>query len=223
MTPEQPKHKYLKILLIILGIEILISAVFLGYLYYKNKISKTETATTTSKTTTPTKTAKETDRKPACSGPDELTPEERALLEGAPTVNNTTYHFSYKVLTEWQAALTNNDNIASFAFWPWGDESLAAINLIVTAGEDAVADFPLGELAEVSHRTVNIDCIDATYTVYQPTHNEHWDKDEYHIRTTFSKDSVPYLIVLNYPFQGASADGDTIDAYNAILKTIDFE
>jgi len=222
MIPEQPKHKYLKVLLIILGIVILCSAVFLGYLYYKNKTSKAETATTTSKTT-PTKTGTEADRKPACSGPDELTAEETALFEGAPTIDNAAYHFSYKVLPEWQAALYNTDNLASFANFPWGDESLAAINLMIIVGEEKVAEFPIGELAEVSHRTVNIDCIDATYTVYQPTNNEHWDKDEYHIRTTFTKDGVPYLIVLNYPFQGASADGDVVDAYNTTLKTIDFE
>lgn len=151
----------------------------------------------------------------------ELTADERDLLADWPTENNATYSFSYQHPRQWQAAISNNDQMASFAQWPWGDESLAAINLIVAVG-DKVADFSVGALVEVSHRTIPVGCVEATYTVYEETRNERWDKDEYHIRTTFTKDGIPYLIILNYPFQGASADGDTVDAYNIVLKTLTF-
>lgn len=150
-----------------------------------------------------------------------LTDEERDLSADWSIENNATHDFSYKHPRQWQAAISNNDQMASFAQWPWGDESLAAVNLIVVVG-DKVADFPVGALVEESHRTVPVGCVDATYTVYEKTHNERWDKDEYHLRTIFAKDGVPYLIILNYPFQGASADGDVVEAYDIVLKTLTF-
>jgi hypothetical protein len=217
MDPK-PSPKYLKILLIIFAVVLVAAVSYFAYL-----TSKAKQATVVAIPASPTRsgTAQPTGASASpCVSPT-FSAEETAILDQ--NISNPTYHFTYKILHEWVAAITNNDQMASFAEFPWGDESLAAINLMVIVGNEKVGQFPVGDLVEESSRTVSIDCINATYKVYQKTHNDRWDKDEYHIRTTFSKDGVPYLIILNYPFQGASADGDTVDAYNSFLKTIDFE
>ena len=155
--------------------------------------------------------------------PSVLTSEETALFENSQNISNNTYHFTYKVIKEWGAALSNNDKIGSFAEFPWGDESLAAVNLIVVSGSEGVKEFPIGDLVEATHKTVKVDCIDAIYTIYKNDKNDRTDKEYGHIRTTFTKNNIPYIIILNYPLQGASADGDEIDAYNITLKTIKFD
>lgn len=208
------------ILIIILALIIVAGGIW-GWWRYSNLQKETESAKKTNEVSQPgTKAGGAGAGAGDCAST--LTEEERDLSADWPTENNATYDFSYKHPRQWQAAISNNDQMASFAEFPWGDESLAAINLMVVVG-DKVADFPVGALVEESHKTVPVGCVDATYTVYQRTHNERWDKDEYHIRTTFTKGDVPYLIILNYPFQGASADSDTIEAYDIVLKTLTFE
>ncbi len=217
--------KNLKVLIIILAVVILAGIGVFCYQHFSKADDKASVALvsppptgTISPRTEPSPTASPFG---VCT-PPVLSEEETAILDQ--TVNNATYHFSYKIPREWAAAGSNTDTYASFAEFPWGDESLAAVNFIMLVGNEDVADFPVGDLVEEESRSINVgpDCVPATYKVYQKTRNERWDKDEYHIRVTFTRSGIPYLVILNYPFQGASADGDVVDTFNSVLKTIDF-
>lgn len=215
---ETPKYKYLKILLTILAATTVMAGGALVYLFYYYEGEFQPSFIKTFKN----QAAEEGAEEEIANCPWEFTEEERLLMEDWQTFTNNTYHFSFKLPRQWEAAISNNDNMASFAEFPFGDESLAAINLISVVG-DETENYPVGDLTEKERKSFTVGCQEATYIEYEETENVHWEMNEHHFRTSFTKEETPYLMILNFPVQGASADGDTIEAYNLVLKTFEFE
>jgi hypothetical protein len=151
---------------------------------------------------------------PTGEGPCNITftEEENLMMEGWVEYTNNTYNYSFKHPASWMIMDTYPDSLEA-------GESLH-FEFFVLAGDtlydDILPDYPFsvedGYVKEVY-------CTQAfQFKVSQPAPNE-WKG----VATYIIYDGTPYQTWVRFLDEGASVTADTIELYNLILKTFEFE
>jgi hypothetical protein len=141
-----------------------------------------------------------------------FTAEENLMMEGWVKYTNNTYHYSFMHPDGWMIMDTYTESLEA-------GESLY-FEFFVLAGDtlndDIIPDYPFsvedGYVKEVY-------CTKAyQLRVSQPPPNE-WEG----VATYIIYDEIPYLTWVRFKGEGASVMADTIELYDLILKTFEFE
>lgn len=169
-----------------------------------NSAKKDETAKDTTNNTQTTKTTT------SCAST--LTDSDKIMIETWKTYENTTHNYSFKYPENW-AITANEDDIVSFT-----DEADKTSFEFVSGTSGGSTD----GLEKTSEKESTIACEKATVQYYEAITPITGGHDRY-ITANFKKDGTWYMIDVSYEYIGASLSSDIVEAYDLILKTIEFK
>ncbi len=138
----------------------------------------------------------------------ELTSADKDMIEDWKEIFNSKHNFSFKYPKTW-TIVTNKDDFIEIR----GNE--AEISLKVVAGSSRIEIEDNYQKKDESK--IKVFCQDAQKIIYSGDDNFNL------ITVLFKKDEVSYTVVLKYKDIGASISGDILEAFDLILKTINFE
>lgn len=123
------------------------------------------------------------------------------------TFNNAKYKFTFKYPETWQT-MVNTDNLIELR-----DKELD-LNLKFAAQMSSVDIEELYKKDE--EKSTKVACENATQSSFSTQSNRL-------ITVNFTKLGTPFAIIIGYKYSGASVSGDIIEAFNLILKTVEFK
>jgi hypothetical protein len=145
--------------------------------------------------------------------PSILSDNDKATIEGWKTYNNKKYGYRFQYPDDWEIKSQQDDFVSI------GD------------GQDVTFQFRSDIMASIEYMGFKIDskknkkiaCINAEETYLSGDTSEDLDmKDEEMIFAQFEKKKVPHLVMFSYKNIGASLSSDLIEAFDIMLKTIEF-
>lgn len=142
--------------------------------------------------------------------PSTLTNSDKEEIKLWKTYKNTVRKYTFKYPETWQV-YKNEGDLVGFE----DKEGDTYIYFHIISGNQAKAT-KVPPYKEVNKKAIKVACQDAQ-RVYLIS-----GKDVI-IRTTFEKDNIPYIVMIAYTDIGASLSSDIVEAYDLILKTIEFE
>ncbi len=143
-----------------------------------------------------------------------LTDSDNLDLQTWKTYTNDTYGYSFKYPETW---VTDKNDPS----WLILKSDEADIVFQVRIGKGAGFDFD--GFKEKSSTSITVACKNAVRVYYVGDTAEFPDMvNKESIYTSFTKSGTPYFVKMSYTHVGASITGDIIDAYDLILKTIEF-
>ncbi len=144
----------------------------------------------------------------------ELTDADRLEIELWETYEDSNYGYSFKYPQTW--TITKDEDS-----WVILEDDEANIIFQIRSGEGSGFDF-VGYVEE-SNETIQVACEEASCTYYTGDTTEFPDMaDQRSISTIFTKNEIPHNIKISYTYLGASISGDITEAFDLILKTIEF-
>lgn len=145
-----------------------------------------------------------------------FTDQEKLEMENWKTQQNSKYNYSFKYPDSWSLNMSEDD-IVSIA-----NEDM---NLNLQFRSDTMTTLGLEGFKKDSSKETKVDCQTATMSYFSSDPNAETpaNEDNKMIIVQFKKDNISHLILFSYKDLGASYSGDLIDAFNLILKTIDFK
>ena len=143
-----------------------------------------------------------------------FTAEEKLNMKGWKTFANTKYGFSFTYPNDWPIKNSSQDNVSL------GDKD-DAVTFQIKSGN---SPFGLESYKLGSKKLVKIACKDVTITSYiaDPKIDPSFAGDERMIITSFEKGGTAHTIFFTYKDIGASISSDIIEAFNLILKSINY-
>lgn len=136
-----------------------------------------------------------------------LTTADKTDIASWKTITNSKYSFSFQYPETWKI-LTNKNDLIELK----DDESNINFKFLIgTEGVDIDETYK-----EESKKSIKVACENATKTNFSAGDNRL-------ITVTFKKDNTSYAIILGYKYIGASLSSDIVEAFDLILKTVEFE
>lgn len=159
---------------------------------------------------------KETAKKETTPCSPTLASSDKLAVETWKTYENSKYSFSFKHPEDWQVT-TKEDNLIVLK------ESEAQVTLEFRMAE-ASYGFGIEPYTKEIETSVDVACVKGTKTVYSGEQSSDPNyKDKRMTITKFEKDGTPYLIMISYKYIGASLSSDIVEAYDLILKSLEFK
>jgi hypothetical protein len=145
--------------------------------------------------------------------PSVLSDNDKATIEGWKTYNNKKYGYRFQYPDDWEIK-TQQDDFVSIS-----DRQDVAFQF----RSDIMASIEYMGFKIDSKKTKKIACINAEETYLSGDTSENLDmKDEQMIFAQFEKKKVPHLVMFSYKNIGASLSSDLVEAFEIMLKTIEF-
>jgi len=209
------RRKIITILLAILVILLIGAASY--YIYYNSQKSdkeKENTQTQTNEAKKQTDKGKTSNDTTKTSTPcaSTLTDSDKIMIETWKTYENSTYKYSFKYPENWVITANKND-IVTFT-----DEADKTSFEFVSGVSGGSTD----GLKKTSEKEATVACKKATVRYYETIAPIIGGHDRY-ITTSFKKDGTWYMVDISYKFIGASLSSDIVEAYDLILKTVEFK
>ena len=208
---EEEKQKK-KIILIWEAIALalmIIGLIILGYFTYRFYVPNTSNSTPMP---TPRPSASKSLSPSASACASTLTSADKTDSNLWKTYTNAKYNYSFQYPETWAAGDgTSNDDV------------ILKDNTVLYTFDFKAATVGIATEGYVLESTddVKVACVDASKKSYRG--NEPGGEDGRIITTKFIKSGQEFDIEINYTDRGASISGDIIDAYNLILKTVEFK
>lgn len=208
---EAQKQKKKKTILILEWVSlalIIIGLIVLGYFTYRFYSSKTQTSTSPLPTPLPSRSLSSS---PSSSCASTLTSSDKTDIELWKTYTNSKYNYSFKYPENWVAGSGTSD-----------DEVILKDNTIIATFYFKAATLSIAEgYTLTKEEDVTVACVVTTkksYRSYDP------GAEDFRIMSTkFTKNGQEFNIEMAYTDRGASITGDIIEAYDLILKTVEFK
>jgi flagellar basal body-associated protein FliL len=210
-SKEDPREKKRKIILIWEGIALalmIIGLIILGYFTYRFYVPDTSTS---SPLPTPRPSASKSSSPSASACASTLTSTDKTDTNLWKTYTNSKYNYSFKYPQNWVTGSESSN-----------DEVVLKDNTIISTFYFKTATVSIAEgYRLIKEESAKVVCIDAVKKSYSG--NEPGGEDARIITTKFEKGGQEFNIELGYTDRGASITGDVIDAYDLILKTVEFK
>ncbi|MCX6811666.1 MAG: PsbP-related protein [Candidatus Berkelbacteria bacterium] len=210
LTNEQEQKKR-KTMLIAEGIALalmIIGLIILGYFTYRFYAPKP--GATTSPVATPRPSASKSSSPSASSCASTLTSTDKNNIGLWKTYTNSKYNYSFKYPQTWVAGDgSSNDEVIL------KDNEIIATFYFKAATLSIAGDYTLSKEEDVT-----VACVDTVKKSYSG--NEPGGEDSRIMSTKFTKNGQEFDVELRYTDRGASIMGDIIEAYDLILKTVEF-
>jgi hypothetical protein len=200
-----------KIILIWEGIALalmIIGLIILGYFTYRFYVPNTSNS---SPLPTPRLSASKSSSPSASACASTLTSTDKTAIKLWETYTNSKYNYSFKYPETWVTGEGSNNN-----------DVILKDNEIISTFDFKAATVGIAEEGYTLNSTndVKVACLDAEKKSYKG--NQPGGEDARIITTKFTKNGQEFNIELRYTDRGASITGDVIDAYDLILKTVEF-
>ncbi len=135
-----------------------------------------------------------------------LTSSDKATMVGWKKYTNNDYHYTFKYPQEWTTDTSEKKRVAMH-----GDGGHTVFQFL--SAEMTAFDY-LGYTVTSTKNTV-VACQSAKTTYLS-------NGDDRMIFTQFKKDGTDHLIMMTYKYMGASLSSDMVEAYDMILKSVEF-
>ena len=208
---EDPVEKKKKTILIWEGIALalmIIGLIILGYFTYRFYVPNTSNS---SPLPTPRLSASKSSSPSASACASTLSGADKTAIKLWETYTNSKYNYSFKYPETW---VTGEGSSA--------DNVILKDNEIISTFDFKAATVSIAEEGYTLDSTsdVKVACVDAKKKSYKG--NQPGGEDARIIATKFTKNGQEFNVELKYTDRGASITGDVIDAYDLILKTVEF-
>jgi cytoskeletal protein RodZ len=186
---------------------VVILLIILGYFTYRFYVIRPENSTPLP---TPLPSGNEI-TSPSSSCASTLTSSDKDSIGLWKTYTNSKYNYSFQYPETWVSGSGTSD-----------DDVILKDNEIIATFEFKAATLSIAESYTLTQEnSVKVACIDASRKNYSG--NGPGGEDARIISTIFTKNGQEFNIKLGYTDRGASITGDLIDAYDLILKTVEFK
>lgn len=210
---EEIKQKKKKTILILewvaLGL-IIVGLIVLGYFTYHFYAPRS--SSTSSPMPTPRPSASRSSSPSASACASTLTSADKTDINSWKTYTNSKYNYSFKYPETWVTGEGSNN-----------DDVILKDNVVLYTFDFKAATVGIAEEGYTLDATddVKVACVDAKKKSYKG--NEPSGEDARIISTRFTKSGQEFDIQIFYTDRGASISGDIVDAYDLILKTVEFK
>lgn len=202
---------------------ILVIVLIFGLAYYFGTKSKTFTenvvilpvpSATVEETAEPVPPITPTETVDVCQST--LTATDKEMIKNWKTYKNLKYNFNFQYPRTWQIEDQQSDRVVLSS----GSDKL---NFYFTSAE--MSAFDLMQYKKDSEENIKVACEDATkvFMSGNPEYEGGVTSKQKAIVTSFKKNDIPHVIMMDYKDQGASISGDIKEAYDIILKTVEFK
>lgn len=212
--PEGPKSSFIIVLILLL-------LLIFGGAYYYGTQSKKEVATPS---VSPSPTASETIEASVSPTPTEtaagckstLTASDKEMVKTWKTYKNLKYNFSFLYPENWKIEDQQDDRVVL-------SDSDAKLNFYFTSAD--MSAFDLMQYKKDSEKNIKVACESATevFMTGDPSTGGGTTSEMKDIVTSFKKNAIPHVVMMDYLSQGASISSDIVEAYDIILKTVEFK
>jgi len=137
-----------------------------------------------------------------------LTSSDKIAIKTWKTYKNTVRKYTFKYPEDWKVYKSEKDLVGL-------EDKNGDIHFHIVSGDQAKGT-QVPPYKQINKKEIQVACQKAQ-RIYFASGND------VIIRTTFEKDNVPYIVMIAYTDIGASLSSDIVEAYDLILKTIEFE